>query len=84
MAYSIQHGRVEARHLSELCNDEQPQWQAVENLSEPPLSAAVSRLDALKSELAEQYAQFGRDQSLINSKGLGTWHNAARKSGGDQ
>ncbi len=38
------------------------------------LEASVLRLDSLKSELTLQYAQFGRDQSLINSNGLGSWH----------
>ncbi len=42
--------------------------------SAPGLDAAVLRLDSLKSELMVQYAQFGRDQSLINSRGLGSWH----------
>jgi len=38
------------------------------------LESAVLRLDSLKAELTAQYAQFGRDQSLINSHGLGSWH----------
>ncbi|ASJ75458.1 hypothetical protein [Granulosicoccus antarcticus] len=38
------------------------------------LDASYVRLESLKSELKLQYAQFGRDQSLINSKGLGSWH----------
>lgn len=38
------------------------------------LEASILRLDSLKSELTLQYAQFGRDQSLINSNGLGSWH----------
>lgn len=42
--------------------------------SAPGLEAAVLRLDSLKSELMAQYAQFGRDQSLINGRGLGSWH----------
>ena len=42
--------------------------------SAPGLEAAVLKLDSLKSELMVQYAQFGRDQSLINSRGLGSWH----------
>lgn len=42
--------------------------------SAPGLEAAVLRLDSLKSELMVQYAQFGRDQSLINGRGLGSWH----------
>lgn len=41
---------------------------------DPTLSASVERLDSLKNELTEQYAQFGREQSLLNGKGLGTWH----------
>ena len=42
----------------------------------PPSNLEVSflRLESIKSELKLQYAQFGRDQSLINSKGLGSWH----------
>lgn len=42
--------------------------------TEPDLESAVLRLDALKSELTVQYAQFGRDQSLVNSNVLGSWH----------
>jgi len=42
--------------------------------SAPGLEAAVVRLDSLKSELMTQYAQFGRDQSLMNGRGLGSWH----------
>ncbi|MFK7852935.1 MAG: hypothetical protein AB8B79_02435 [Granulosicoccus sp.] len=38
------------------------------------LEASILRLDSLKEELTHQYAQFGRDQSLINSNGLGSWH----------
>lgn len=38
------------------------------------LEASFLRLESIKSELKLQYAQFGRDQSLINSKGLGSWH----------
>ena len=38
------------------------------------LEASFLRLEKIKSELKLQYAQFGRDQSLINSKGLGSWH----------
>jgi hypothetical protein len=40
----------------------------------PSLEASVLRLDSLKTELTLQYAQFGRDQSLLNSNGLGSWH----------
>lgn len=42
--------------------------------SPPGLDAAVLKLDSLKSELMLQYAQFGRDQSLMNGRGLGSWH----------
>ena len=42
--------------------------------ADPSLEASVLRLDSLKSELKDQYAQFGRDQSLINSKSLGSWN----------
>ncbi len=42
--------------------------------TEPDLESAMLRLDALKSELTIQYAQFGRDQALVNSNGLGSWH----------
>jgi hypothetical protein len=41
-------------------------------LSTPALEASVLRHDSLKSELTLQYAQFGCDQSLINSNGLGS------------
>jgi len=41
--------------------------------SEPPLSASYERLDSLKSELKAQYAQFGREQSQLNGKCLGSW-----------
>ncbi|NND93002.1 MAG: hypothetical protein HKN42_19250 [Granulosicoccus sp.] len=40
----------------------------------PSLEASILRLDSLKAELMVQYAQFGRDQSLLNSSGLGFWH----------
>jgi len=43
-------------------------------VNDPTLRASIRRLDALKAELNEQYAQFGREQSRMNSKGLGTWH----------
>jgi hypothetical protein len=46
----------------------------------PSLAASILRLDSLKSELTLQYAQFGRDQSLLNSNGLGSWH-GIRKPG---
>lgn len=36
--------------------------------------SSVERLDALRDELSSQYAQFGRDQSAMNLKGLGAWH----------
>ena len=42
--------------------------------ADPSLEASALRLDLLKSELKEQYAQFGRDQSLLNSKSLGSWN----------
>ncbi|MFT6874758.1 MAG: hypothetical protein ACJAZF_000863 [Granulosicoccus sp.] len=42
--------------------------------ADPSLEASVMRLDSLKSELKDQYAQFGRDQSLLNSKSLGSWN----------
>jgi len=43
--------------------------------SEPTLSASYERLDSLKSELKAQYAQFGREQSVLNGKSLGSWKN---------
>ncbi len=46
----------------------------VDLTTEPSLEASVVRLDSLKSELMQQYAQFGRDQASINSHGLGSWH----------
>lgn len=49
--------------------------------TEPSLEAAILRLDSLKAELTLQYAQFGRDQSLINSNGLGSWHHGNRTHG---
>ena len=51
--------------------------------SEPSLSMSVCRLDALKDELTQQYAQFGKDQSLLNSKGLGTWQQKHAHKGRD-
>jgi len=44
----------------------------------PSVEASMERLDSLKAELMQQYAQFGRDQSLMNGKGLGTWHHGKR------
>lgn len=41
---------------------------------EQPLSITLLKLESLKEELAQQYAQLGRDQSSINKNGLGTWH----------
>ena len=72
--------------VSESTADAQAQVEPAppaEKHSQPPatatsadhsLEAAVLRLDSLKAELTAQYAQFGRDQSLINSNGLGSWH----------
>jgi len=40
---------------------------------EPSLSASIDKLDELKEELNQQYAQFGKDQSQLNSNALGTW-----------
>jgi len=51
---------------------------------ETELSAAVSRLDSLKSELNQQYAQFGRDQSLINKNALGLWNRDRHSPRADQ
>ena len=51
---------------------------------EPTLSASILRLDSLKAELTQQYAQFGRDQSLLNRKGLGTWHQNRGERGEEQ
>ncbi len=45
------------------------------------LEASFLRLESIKSELKLQYAQFGRDQSLINSKGLGSWHGPKNPGG---
>jgi hypothetical protein len=42
--------------------------------ADPSLEASLLRLDSLKSELKDQYAQFGKDQSLLNSKSLGSWN----------
>lgn len=52
----------------------QNEGSLADNTDEPTLSASLIRLDSLKEELTHQYAQFGRDQSLMNGKGLGTWH----------
>lgn len=50
----------------------------VHSESSLPDSACVAathlKLDSLKKELTEQYAEFGRDQARLNSYGLGTWH----------
>lgn len=51
---------------------------------EPTLSASMSKLDSLKDELTEQYAQFGKDQSILNSKGLGTWQQKYGCDGEDE
>ena len=51
---------------------------------EPSLAASSMRLDSLKAELMQQYAQFGRDQSLLNSKGLGTWQQKNKQGGSEQ
>lgn len=40
----------------------------------PSLSASLIKLDTLKADLVEQYAQFGRDQTELNRKSLGCWH----------
>ena len=49
--------------------------------ADPSLEASVTRLDSLKSDLKEQYAQFGRDQSLLNSKSLGSWQGSGHSRG---
>lgn len=59
-----------------------PDWQASPEesvagdltASVQDIEITVARLDALKSELTQQYAQFGRDQSALNAFGLGTWN----------
>ena len=61
-------------------NERHPQ---IDN-SEPSLAASTMRLDSLKTELMQQYAQFGKDQSLLNSKGLGTWQQNNKKGAGEQ
>lgn len=45
--------------------------------------ASMAKLDCLKSELTEQYAQFGRDQTLMNGKGLGSWHSRRGRKGNE-
>jgi hypothetical protein len=40
---------------------------------EPSLAASMDKLNELKADLNQQYAQFGKDQSRLNSKSLGTW-----------
>lgn len=47
----------------------------------PSLDASIAKLDALKSELKQQYAQFGKDQSALNSKCLGSWHRTRDSNG---
>lgn len=42
--------------------------------ADPSLEASVVRLESLKAELKDQYAQLGRDQSLLNGKSLGSWN----------
>ncbi len=42
---------------------------------------ATLKLNSLKEELTEQYAQFGRDQVRLNSSGLGTWHHISTYKG---
>ena len=49
--------------------------------ADPTLEASVLRLDSLKTDLKDQYAQFGRDQSLLNSKSLGSWHGTRNPKG---
>jgi len=49
--------------------------------ADPSLEASVARLDSLKSDLKEQYAQFGRDQSQLNAKSLGSWHRSGHSRG---
>lgn len=51
---------------------------------EPSVSASMSKLDSLKTELNQQYAQFGRDQSLTNSRGLGLWNRYRQRRGPGQ
>lgn len=46
-------------------------------------SGSVAKLDALRDELSAQYAQFGRDQSAMNLKGLGAWHRKGDDADGD-
>jgi hypothetical protein len=48
--------------------------QLSQDLDIPSLPASMKKLDALKLDLMQQYAQFGRDQSALNSKSLGSWH----------
>lgn len=71
------------------CKPEASQPSEVErrpqiDTGEPSLAASKVRLDSLKAELVQQYAQFGRDQSLLNSKGLGTWQQNNKNLGGEQ
>ncbi|MBX2880767.1 MAG: hypothetical protein KTR32_12570 [Granulosicoccus sp.] len=42
--------------------------------TEQTASMSSCKLDALKLDLAEQYAQFGRDQIAMNGSLLGYWH----------
>lgn len=78
----------EARVADELdvAADPQPQTNAPALVPpiEPTLDASMLRLDSLKADLTQQYAQFGRDQSSLNSNGLGTWHPGGNNRGCDK
>ena len=40
----------------------------------PSITTSLKRLDSLKSELMQQYAKFGQDQSTLNRLSRGSWH----------
>lgn len=44
----------------------------------PSLSASTRKLESLKAELSQQYAQFGQDQVALNRDSLGCWHTRNR------
>lgn len=46
----------------------------------PSLTTSLKRLDSLKSELMQQYAKFGQDQSALNGLSRGSWHKRSDSS----
>ncbi|MFK7893579.1 MAG: hypothetical protein AB8B63_22370 [Granulosicoccus sp.] len=52
--------------------------EASDSAAVPSLSASNRKLDSLKAELTQQYAQFGQDQVALNRESLGCWHTRHR------